>query len=175
MPAIKFKHDKLNALNAATPATFSDAFGGVLERSPALAALLAGERPFNSAEDVCCKLYQLLQTLDSSQQLALLRAHPALGQSAAQLATLTAESQHEQTTAGLTALEAAAQARLQDGNTAYMAKFGHPFIICARLNTSAAILAQLEARLHNTASMEHSNALSQVMDIARLRVIDLLN
>ena len=163
MPAIKFNHAKLNALNAATPTTFSDAFGGVLERSPALAALLARARPFNSAEDVCAKLYQLL------------RAHPALGQSAAQLAALTAESQHEQTTAGLTVLDAATQARLHAGNAAYMAKFGHPFIICARLNTSAAILAQLEARLHNTPAMEQVNALSQVFDIARLRVIDLLN
>ena len=175
MPAIKFNHAKLNALNAATPTTFSDAFGGVLERSPALAALLARARPFNSAEDVCAKLYQLLQALDHDQQLALLRAHPALGQSAAQLAALTAESQHEQTTAGLTVLDAATQARLHAGNAAYMAKFGHPFIICARLNTSAAILAQLEARLHNTPAMEQVNALSQVFDIARLRVIDLLN
>jgi 2-oxo-4-hydroxy-4-carboxy-5-ureidoimidazoline decarboxylase len=175
MPAIKFKQDKLTALNATSPAAFTDAFGGVLERSPTLSHLLASARPFNSAEDVCAKLYTLLQSLDQAQQLALLRAHPELGQSAAQLAALTTESQHEQTAAGLTVLEAAALARLSAGNAAYMQKFGHPFIICARLNTSAAILAQLEARLHNTADMERVNALSQVVDIARLRVIDLLN
>jgi 2-oxo-4-hydroxy-4-carboxy-5-ureidoimidazoline decarboxylase len=175
MSAIKFTSAKLDALNAASPAAFTDAFGGVLERSPALAALLTGVRPFKSAEDLCSKLYGLLHTLGYDEQLALLRAHPELGQSAAQLAALTAESQHEQTTSGLTALDTAARTRLLTGNAAYMQKFGHPFIICVRLNTSAAILAQLEARLHNTASMELANAISQVVDIARLRVIDLLN
>ncbi len=174
MPAIKFTSTKLNALNAASAIEFSDAFGGVLERSPALAALLASARPFKSAEDLCTKLYGLLQTLEHGQQLALLRAHPELGQSVAQLAALTAESQHEQTTAGLTALDASARARLLAGNAAYMNKFSFPFIICARLNTSATILAQLEARLHNTIEMEHINALSQVIDIARLRIADLL-
>jgi 2-oxo-4-hydroxy-4-carboxy-5-ureidoimidazoline decarboxylase len=175
MSAIKFTSSKLEALNAASPAAFTDAFGGVLERSPALAASLASARPFGSAEDLCNKLYGLLQALGDEQQLALLRAHPELGQSAAQLAALTAESQHEQTTSGLTVLDAVALARLRAGNAAYMQKFGHPFIICARLNTSTAILAQLEARLHNTAPMELANAISQVVDIARLRVIDLLN
>lgn len=175
MPAIKFKHHKLNALNSASPAAFTEAFGGVLECSPALAHLLGCARPFSSAEDACAKLYELVQVLDYDAQLALLRAHPELGQSSARLAALTAESQHEQSAAGLTVLDAASRARLAAGNAAYMAKFGHPFIICARLNTSTGILAQLEARLHNTAQMELANALSQVIDIARLRVIDLLN
>ena len=174
MHVIKFNVDKLNALNAAPTAQFIEAFGGVLERSPALAAQVAIARPFASADALCAALYALLHTLDTDAQLALLRAHPLLGQTAAQLATLTVESQHEQTAAGLTQLDAIGLTRLQAGNTAYSQKFGFPFIICARLNSSAAILAQLEARWHNTVDMERTNALSQVLDIARLRVIDYL-
>ncbi len=59
-------------------------------------------------------------------------------------------------------------------NTAYVEKFGFPFIIAVKDNTKASILAAFEARLGNDAEQELATACAQVERIALLRVRALL-
>ncbi|MEO8685024.1 MAG: 2-oxo-4-hydroxy-4-carboxy-5-ureidoimidazoline decarboxylase, partial [Devosia sp.] len=60
-------------------------------------------------------------------------------------------------------------------NTAYMEKFGFPFIIAVKDNTRASILAAFEARLANSGEEEFATACAQVERIALLRLQALLS
>ena len=61
-------------------------------------------------------------------------------------------------------------AEIERLNGAYRARFGFPFVICARLNAKDAILAAMRARAANTPEAELSTALGEIAKIARLRL-----
>ena len=54
----------------------------------------------------------------------------------------------------------------------YRTKFGFPFVICAREQTKASILAALAARRENDRATEITTALREIAKIARLRLED---
>ena len=87
---------------------------------------------------------------------------------------LTRESTSEQASAGLDRLTPEEIAEFQKQNAAYQEKFGFPFIICARLNKKAAILAGFKARLGNSRAQEIKTALEEIFKIADLRLRDLI-
>ena len=60
-------------------------------------------------------------------------------------------------------------------NAAYRAKFGFPFVICARLNRKEAILDGFRARLPNSREQEIQTALQEIFKIAELRLNDLIS
>lgn len=104
----------------------------------------------------------------------MLRAHPALAGREAQAGTLTAESAGEQAGAGLNALSADEMARIAQLNTAYAARFGHPFIIAVRLNSKQTIFSEFERRLTQDPATERRTGLEQVFLITQLRLRDLV-
>jgi 2-oxo-4-hydroxy-4-carboxy-5-ureidoimidazoline decarboxylase len=59
-------------------------------------------------------------------------------------------------------------------NRTYRDRFGFPFIICARQNSREAVFGTLRARLHNDRAQELQISLAQIGEIARLRVMDIL-
>ena len=61
----------------------------------------------------------------------------------------------------------------QSNNAAYKAKFGFPFVICARLNKKEAILNGFKIRLNNSREQEIAAALAEIFKIAELRLRDL--
>ena len=167
----------LATVNRMDAADFAAAFGGVYEHSPWVAACALAQRPpggFASRAGLHAALVATVHAATEAEQVALLRAHPELAGKEAASGTLTADSTREQAVAGLTALGPAEVGRLRELNRLYREKFGFPFIIAARNNTQAAIFGTLEARLHNTRTMELHNALAQVGEIARLRLLDLI-
>jgi 2-oxo-4-hydroxy-4-carboxy-5-ureidoimidazoline decarboxylase len=83
---------------------------------------------------------------------------------------MAAASVAEQASAGLPGAAAGIQARLAEGNAAYRARFGFPFIIAVRGRTPDEIVTVLEARVGNDRATELATALDQVCAIARLRV-----
>jgi OHCU decarboxylase len=87
---------------------------------------------------------------------------------------LTADSTAEQASAGLDALTDAEREKFTALNTAYVQKFGFPFIIAVRDNTKASILAAFEKRIANSAEEELATACAQVERIALLRLKALL-
>jgi OHCU decarboxylase len=131
-------------------------------------------RPFRDAAHLHAELCATMRSAAPARQLALIRAHPDLAGRLAQQNALTAESTREQASAGLNRLTDAELAEFQRLNTAYLARFGFPFIICARLNAKSAILAAMTARLPQTPAHEFTTALGEIEKIAHLRLNDLL-
>ena len=59
-------------------------------------------------------------------------------------------------------------------NDRYKAKFGFPFVICARLNKKEAILEGLEQRYEHNLEQELNIGIDQVLRICELRIGDLI-
>ncbi|XP_039718749.1 putative 2-oxo-4-hydroxy-4-carboxy-5-ureidoimidazoline decarboxylase isoform X2 [Pteropus medius] len=107
-------------------------------------------------------------------QEGILRCHPDLAGRELQLGTLTAESQREQSGAGLTRLGADERLQLAELNAQYRARFGFPFVLAARLSDRAALPRELARRLQCPPEQELRTALGEVKKICRLRLADLL-
>lgn len=164
----------LSSLNAADRPAFTAALGHLFEHSPWVAEETWAKRPFASAQALHAALCAAMRAAPADRQLALIRAHPDLAGRLAQQKKLTAESTREQASAGLDQLTDAELAEFTRNNDTYKAKFGFPFIICARLNAKAAILAAMAARLPNSPAAEHTAALGEIEKIAWLRLQDAL-
>ena len=166
---------KLETINSLDRAAFVAALGHLFEHSPWVADETWAQRPFADSAALHAALCATMQAASPERQLALIRAHPDLAGRLAQQRRLTAESTREQASAGLDALSEAELAEFTRLNDAYRARFGFPFIICARLNAKAAILAAMQARVANPPDAEFATALGEIEKIARLRLQDLLN
>jgi 2-oxo-4-hydroxy-4-carboxy-5-ureidoimidazoline decarboxylase len=164
----------LDSLNALDRAAFTAALGHLFEYSPWVADETWPRRPFRDAAQLHAELCVTMRSAAPARQLALIRAHPDLAGRLAQHNALTAESTREQASAGLNRLTDAELTEFQRLNTAYLARFGFPFIICARLNAKSAILAAMSARLPQTPAREFTTALGEIEKIAHLRLNDLL-
>jgi 2-oxo-4-hydroxy-4-carboxy-5-ureidoimidazoline decarboxylase len=164
----------LAGLNTCDRAAFVAALGHLFEHSPWVADETFAGRPFRDAEHLHAELCATLARAEPARQLALIRAHPDLAGRLAQAGQLTAESTKEQASAGLDRLAAGEMAEFQRLNAAYLARFGFPFVICARLNAKEAILAAMRARLHHSPAEEHQTALAEIEKIARLRLAAVL-
>jgi 2-oxo-4-hydroxy-4-carboxy-5-ureidoimidazoline decarboxylase len=161
-------------LNTADRAAFVAALGHLFEHSPWVADETWPKRPFASADTLHAALCATMRAAPRDRQLALIRAHPDLAGRLAQQKALTAESTREQASAGLDQLTDAELAAFTRQNDAYQAKFGFPFIICARLNAKSAILTAMQTRGGNPPDAEFATALGEIEKIARLRLQDAL-
>lgn len=155
----------LDTLNAAPPGAFADALDGVFEHAPWVAAAAAAHRPFATLARLHEALMQAVRDAGPSEQLAFLNGHPEL-RPGALAADLTPESRAEQGSVGLA--EAAGLTALND---AYRARFGFPFIVCVRRQTAANVLRVLRSRLEGARDAELDAALTEVVHITRLRLV----
>ena len=162
----------LGRLNAMNRDDFVDVCGGLFEGSPWVAERAYDRRPFASVAELHDKLCAVVAAASEDQQLALVRAHADLVGRLAREGRLTSESTAEQSAAGLSNLLPQEVEAFERNNAAYRAKFGFPFVICARENRKEAILAAFPIRLANDRDAELRAALAEVCKIARLRLID---
>lgn len=152
-------------------------FGGVFEHSEWIARrAFAGE--LSAANDTAIGLAAALtaafREAKPEERLAVLNAHPDLAGKLAQAKRLTESSTSEQASAGLDALTDAERARFTELNSAYVEKFGFPFIIAVRGRSKDDILAAFESRIGNDRDSELETACRQVERIALLRLKDML-
>jgi len=164
----------LSELNSADRAAFTTALGHLFEHSPWVAEETWARRPFRDAAHLHAELCRTMRSAPAARQLALIRAHPDLAGRLARQKQLTAESTREQASAGLNELTDAELAEFTRLNDTYKARFGFPFIICARLNAKAAILGAMQSRLPHAPDTEHAAALGEIEKIAWLRLQDAL-
>lgn len=148
--------------------------GPVFEHSPWIAERAWPRRPFGGVEELHRVLCDVVRGSTREEQLSLIRAHPDLVGRLAREGRLTRESTAEQAAAGLDALSAEEVEQFERYNAAYRARFGFPFVICARENRKGAILAAFPRRLEHSPEQEVAAALSEIFKIARLRLIDLV-
>lgn len=152
---------------------FVQRYGSIFEHSPWIAER-AWEGELAPANDTAIGLHFALRCqfrmASEQERLAVLNAHPDLAGKLAAAQRLTAESTAEQASVGLDALTDGERQRFTMLNTAYVDKFGFPFIIAVRDNTKESILAAFETRLKNSAEAEFATACAQVERIALLRL-----
>lgn len=164
----------LGEINGADRVGFVERLGHVFEHSPWIAAETWERRPFRDVDHLHAELCATMRGATRERQLALIQAHPDLAGRLAQQKKLTAESNREQASAGLDRLTDAEMAEFERMNAAYRARFGFPFVICARLNAKETILVAMRARVANEADVEFQTGLGEIEKIARLRLEDLL-
>lgn len=161
----------LEAMNGLSATEFVRIFSPVFERSPWIAERTEKLRPFSDVAQLHQIMCDLVTASSADAQLQLIRAHPDLvGRT-----VLTAESQGEQSAAGLTNLSREEVALFDRYNREYKARFDFPFVICARLNKKEAILKAFPERLQNSPDAERETALAEIYKIASLRLTDLVN
>jgi 2-oxo-4-hydroxy-4-carboxy-5-ureidoimidazoline decarboxylase len=156
-------------LNRVSREEFVRSVGPVFEHSHWIATVAADKRPFANLEELHRHLCHVVRAAPEARQLALIQAHPDL----AQPGPLTAESTREQAGAGLDQLLPEQRSAIQSQNQAYRAKFGFPFVICARLNGKDSIVDAFTRRLPQSREQEIRSALEEIFKIAQLRLRDL--
>jgi len=165
----------LAEINALDQNAFVEHVGPVFEHSPWIAEQTWDSRPFISVEALHSALAATVEAAAHEQKLELIRAHPDLVGRAARAGTLTPESINEQKGAGLGDLSDEEIAIFDRYNGAYKNRFGFPFVICARENKKASILAAFPSRLENEPEREVQTALAEIAKIARFRLQDLVD
>ena len=150
--------------------TFVARFGSLYEHSPWVAEQ-AWRPGFADVEELDAALRAAMYAAPEAAKLALIRAHPDLGE---KVGVLTEHSRSEQAGLGLDRLSPAEYERFTATNAAYRDKFGIPFVVCVREHTKASILENADGRLGNTPEQEIDTALGEIAKIARLRLEDAL-
>lgn len=151
-------------------------FGGVYEHSSWIAEQLwdGGLAPIhNTIEGLQAAMMEVIEGAGFEPQLALLRAHPDLAGKLAVSGNLTKESTGEQASAGLDQCSPDEFAAFQSLNNRYKEKFGFPFILAVKGRSREEILENFKDRVDRDPLDEFEEALSQVHQIARLRLNDL--
>ena len=167
----------LNQINTLPHAQALALLSGLYEHSDWIAAQALDERPFASAAALKHAMVKVLDQAGREPQLALVRAHPELAGKAMVSQSLTAESTHEQTKAGLTQCTPEEFAHIHQLNARYNAKFGFPFILAVRGPrgsglTKPEIISTFERRLHHHPDYELAECLRNIHRIVEIRLND---
>ncbi|MDJ0708446.1 MAG: 2-oxo-4-hydroxy-4-carboxy-5-ureidoimidazoline decarboxylase [Leptolyngbyaceae cyanobacterium MO_188.B28] len=161
----------IEELNQVSEAVFVQRLGAVFEETPAIAHRVWGDRPFGNVRDLHQKMAAVVRDMSLAEQLALIQAHPDLGSRV----KMAAASVEEQAGVGFNRLTPEEYGRFQALNATYREKFGFPFVMAVKGQTKTNILAAFEARLENTKDLEIQQALSEITQIARFRLNDLID
>ncbi|HEX8665229.1 MAG TPA: allantoinase PuuE [Beijerinckiaceae bacterium] len=153
-------------------ALFLETFGDVFEHSPWIveAAHAAGLGPeSDTVESLHAAFAQVVRAADRAKRLGLIHAHPDLAGRLA-MADMTADSQGEQTSAGLDRLSPDERDRFLALNDRYKETFGFPFVMAVKGRTKEEILAAFEECLEHDPEQELERALAEIEKIALLRL-----
>ena len=164
-------------MNGGNKQSFVARFGAVYEHSPWVAEEVFDEYTDTSAlgtKVLADQFETIFMNASQEQQLAVLRAHPALACAQAEQNLLSADSRSEQTGAGLDQCSEREFMLFQEMNAMYFGKNGFPFIIAVKGRDRQQILVAFRDRLNNVYATEFQTALTQVCQIARFRIGDIL-
>jgi 2-oxo-4-hydroxy-4-carboxy-5-ureidoimidazoline decarboxylase len=160
----------LDDLNRMDQGAYVAALGDIFEHATWVAEATHNARPFPSLNTLYEVMTAAVRGAGDARQMALINGHPDLAGKAAREGTMTADSKHEQSSAGLDRLSADEFAAFHRLNNAYREKFGMPFIICVRRHGKGSVLRQFEHRLGNDAATERDAALTEIFRIVALRL-----
>lgn len=157
---------KLDYLNTTDVKEFTTVLGDIFEHSPWIAEQTAAARPFSSIRDLHNTMVKVVQTAPKMKKLALIKAHPNLGDRV----EMTSDSKKEQLGAGLNDLTAKEHEKFFSLNLQYMDKFGFPFIMAVRGQDKFLLYRAMTDRLKNNLSQEFQTALLEIYKIALFRL-----
>jgi 2-oxo-4-hydroxy-4-carboxy-5-ureidoimidazoline decarboxylase len=154
-------------LNQMSQSEFIEAIGSIFEHTPEIAAEAWRSQPFADVQSLHQVMAVIVLKMSDDEQLKLICAHPDLGSKF----KMAEASIQEQSTVGLDQLSATEYDRFQYLNQAYKDKFAFPFIIAVRNHTKDSILKAFEQRLLNNLEVEKKQAIAEIIEIARWRLV----
>ncbi len=154
-------------LNQMSQEEFTEHLGAIFEHTPEIATQAWLERPFADISELHQVMAEIVNKMSESDQLKLICAHPDLGSKF----KMAEASVQEQSTVGLDQLSAAEYDRFQQLNDDYKQKFSFPFIIAVRNHTKESIINAFEQRLLNSLTIEKQQAITEIIEIARWRLL----
>ena len=161
-------------LNRLPPDGFTEALRPLFEAAGPLGERLAAGRPFASYEALLDCGDGLIATLTPDEQVAVVNAHPRIGESAAVVRETSALSYREQGYAAEAAIPPDVLERtyadLARLNAEYEATFGFRFLVFVNGRPKAAILEVLRERSKRPRDQELLTALHEMLAIARDRL-----
>lgn len=164
----------IDELNRLPQDEFAAAVKPLFEAAPPLAAALHTRRPFSSYEALIDAAEAAIADLPGEQRLAVVNAHPRIGENPEAVGRTSALSYREQgydREAGLAREELErVYHELADLNRAYEEKFGFRFVVFVNRRSKAEILDVLKQRLHNPRDRELATGLAAMIAIARDRL-----
>ena len=161
---------ELTAINHAERGEFIDLLGDIYEESPWVANQCVAERPFASVAELRETMRRTVEDATHDEQLALLRAHPDLGEQT----ELTDSSKQEQAEAGLDTLSKSQYETFQRLNRTYRSTFEFPFIMAVKNESPDTIQAAMERRVDHSEEAEFQAAMDEVHKIAELRLDEMV-
>jgi 2-oxo-4-hydroxy-4-carboxy-5-ureidoimidazoline decarboxylase len=145
---------------------FVERLGWVFEDSPWVAEAAWSLRPFASTAALHNAMRRQVEEAAPERQLALLRAHPDLGNRV----RMSEASTREQSGAGLNRLTPEERESLLALNQEYRERFGFPFLFAVKGSNNRDIIEALRRRVSSTPESEFHEALEQVYRIAWFRL-----
>ncbi|TCP56933.1 2-oxo-4-hydroxy-4-carboxy-5-ureidoimidazoline decarboxylase [Tamaricihabitans halophyticus] len=128
------------------------------------ATRVAAERPYRDVAALASHASAIVNQLGWTEVQEALAGHPRIGERPSGTGRSAELSSAEQSDID------SAETALVDGNHQYEQKFGHVFLIRARGRDAAAVLAELERRLHNDPETERIEVRHQLAEITEGRL-----
>ena len=138
----------------------------LFENAGPLLERLRAEEPFVSGSAMLARAREILKTLPEAEQIAVINAHPRIGERPDKVSALSFREQgYDRDTTPPEVLR-----RLAVLNEEYEQKFGFRFVIFVNGRSKEAILPVLETRLRGARDEERRTALHEVLAIAEDRL-----
>lgn len=147
----------------ADPARLFEGAGPLVER-------LRAELPFISGAAMVARARQVLAELSEAEQIAVINAHPRIGENAEQVRAQSAHAFREQGYDAADDTSPEVFRELARLNEAYEHKFGFRFVVFVNQRPKAALVPVLENRLSRPRTEELKTALADIVAIAEDRL-----
>ncbi|MEP7330873.1 MAG: 2-oxo-4-hydroxy-4-carboxy-5-ureidoimidazoline decarboxylase, partial [Terracoccus sp.] len=166
---------RLSDVNAMTRDEFVETFDGLFQGPIWVVERAFDQKPFTDTLDLRQAFQEALFAASEREQRELIKAYPDLGSESVAGGEEGENSLRDQSTLGLTRLDAKDHDELADLDAQYRERFGFPLVTCVRDRDSyAQVLRHGWERLNNSQSHEHAAALIEIAKIAAYRFDDLV-
>lgn len=144
-------------------------FERLFEGSTPLIERLRREAPFANDAAMLARAREILAQLSEAEQIAVINAHPRIGERRERVRTQSAFAYREQ---GYDRDDTPPEVFLDLArlNEAYERKFGFRFVVFVNRRSKAALVPVLEARLRRSREEEMGAALADIVAIADARL-----
>jgi len=163
-----------NKINKLSESEFAEVFGNIFENARWVANVLYKQKPFDNFDDLKKKIIFIFKKTDNEYKLKIFKSHPDLADKT-KIGSLTADSNKEQSNAGLDQCTKEEFSEFKKLNSEYKDKFGFPFIIAVKNKNKIEILTSFRKRIFSAKDIEFNEAIEQVKKIANLRLEEIKN
>ena len=167
---------KIEDINNYNSEKFIDSFKNIYEESKFITEHADKKRPFKNKKEMILIFLELFDDLDEETKINIIKKHPDLADKIKINKGLSELSDEEQSRSGLKDCSEQEFNLFKDLNSRFKNKFNIPFIFAVRNKNKNEIITEFKSRLdNNDLNLEIKTSISQVKEIAKLRLTELIN